>query len=115
MPRISPEVIVDVLGTKFPVKVYYSTEDNGGWWVEGNAVVQSEDHEYLNGYSFSAKVYDGPSTSGINGGRICKLYVRDVSTNTEVIGYDWEWYCEPQCPQEKAVLEALLTIFATSM
>ena len=60
-------------------------------------------------------MYDGPSTSGINGGRICKLYVRDVSTNTEVIGYDWEWYCEPQCPQEKAVLEALLTIFATSM
>ena len=114
MPIMSPEVIVDVSGTKFPVKVYYSTADKCVW-VEGNAVVQSEDYEYLNGYSFSAKVYDGPSTSGINGGRICKLYVRDVSTNTEVIGYDWEWYCEPQCPQEKAVLEALLTIFATSM
>ena len=110
MPRISPEVIVDVLGTKFPVKVYYSTADKCVW-VEGNAVVQSEDHEYLNGYSFSAKVYAGPSTSGINKGRICKLYVRDVSTNTEVIGYDWQWYCEPQHPQEKAVLEALLTIF----
>ena len=104
------EVIVDVSGTKFPVTVYYSTADKCVW-VEGNAVVQSEDYEYLNGYSFSAKVYDGPSTSGINGGRICKLYVRDVSTNTEVIGYDWEWYCEPQYPQEKAVLEALLTIF----
>ena len=114
MPIMSPEVIVDVSGTKFPVKVYYSTADKCVW-VEGNAVVQSEDYEYLNGYSFSAKVYDRPSMSGINGGRICKLYVRDVSTNTEVIGYDWEWYCEPQCPQEKAVLEALLTIFATSM
>ena len=114
MPIMSPEVIVDVSGTKFPVKVYYSTADKCVW-VEGNAVVQSEDYEYLNGYSFSAKVYDTPSTFGINKGRISKLYVRDVSTNTEVIGYDWEWYCEPQYPQEKAVLEALLTIFATSM
>ena len=110
MPIMSPEVIVDVSGTKFPVKVYYSTADKCVW-VEGNAVVQSEDYEYLNGYSFSAKVYDGPSTSGINEGRICKLYVRDVSTNTEVIGYDWEWYCEPQCPWDIAVLKALLTIF----
>lgn len=110
MPIMSPEVIVDVSGTKFPVKVYYSTADKCVW-VEGHAVVQSEDHEYLNGYSFSAKVYDGPSTSGINNGRICKLYVRNVNTNTEVVGYDWEWYCEPQYPQDKAVLGALLTIF----
>ena len=114
MPIMSPEVIVDVSGTKFPVKVYYSTADKCVW-VEGNAVVQSEDYKYLNGYSFSAKVYDAPSTFGINKGRISKLYVRDVSANTEVIGYDREWYCEPQYPQEKAVLEALLTIFDTSM
>ena len=114
MPIMSPEVIVDVSGTKFPVKVYYSTADKCVW-VEGDAVVSSEDYQYLNGYSFSAKVYAAPSTSGINKGRISKLYVRDVSTNTEVIGYDREWYCEPQYPQEKAVLEALLTIFDTSM
>ena len=109
------EVIVNVSGTtKFPVKVYHTPADNGGW-VEGDAVVSSEDYQYLNSYSFSAKVYDTPSTFGINKGRISKLYVRDISANTEVIGYDREWYCEPQYPQEKAVLEALLTIFATSM
>ena len=50
MPIMSPEVIVDVSGTKSPVKVYYSTADKCVW-VEGNAVVQSEDYEYLNGYS----------------------------------------------------------------
>lgn len=114
MPIMSPEVIVDVSGTKFPVKVYYSTADKCVW-VEGNAVVQSEDYQWLSGYSFSAKVYDTPSKYGINEGRISKLYVRDVSTITEVIGYDRGWYCEPQYPQEKAVLEALLTIFDTSM
>lgn len=110
MSRMSPEVIVDVSGTKFPVKVYYSTSDKCVW-VEGNAVVQSEDYKYFTGYSFSAKVFDGPSTSSINKGRISKLYVRDISANTEVIGYDREWYCEPQCPWDIAVLKALLTIF----
>ena len=84
------EVIVNVSGTtKFPVKVYHTPAD-GHCWVEGDAVVSSEDYQYLNGYSFSAKVYAAPSTSGINKGRISKLYVRDVSTNTEVIGYDRE-------------------------
>ena len=29
MPIMSPEVIVDVSGTKFPVKVYYSTAVKG--------------------------------------------------------------------------------------
>ena len=89
MPRISTRVMVDVDKTssiEFPVEVRYHEADD--CWVEGYIVVRSEDHEYLNGYSFSAKVYAGPSTSGINKGRICKLYVRDVSTNTEVIGYD---------------------------
>ena len=109
------EVIVDVSRTaKFPVKVYHTSADDHGW-VEGNIVVQSEDYQWLNGYSFSAKVYDTPSTFGINEGRISKLYVKDVSTNTEVIGYDRGWYCEPQYPQEKAALGALLTIFDTSM
>ena len=105
------EVIVDVSGTtKFPVKVYHTSADDRGW-VEGNIVVQNEDYQWLSGYSFSAKVYDTPSRYGINNGRISKLYVRDVSTITEVIGYDRGWYCEPQHPQEKAVLGALLTIF----
>jgi hypothetical protein len=106
------EVTVDVSGTQFPVKVYYNTADDCGWTAGRIETLSGVDHYESYIYEFEAKVYDGPSTFGINGGRIYKLYVRDISANTEVIGYDREWYCEPQYPQEKAVLEALLTIFS---
>lgn len=58
-------------------------------------------------------MYDAPSHNGIDDGCIRKLWVKDVNTNTQVIGYDRGWYLEPHCPQEYAVLNALLEIFDT--
>lgn len=108
------EIIVNVSGTQFPVKVYTNTADDRGW-VLGRIVVRNADYQYSSSYDFGAKVYDTPSKYGINEGRVSKLYVKDINSYipTEVIGYDREWYLEPHCPQEMAALGAILTIFDT--
>ena len=111
MPRISTRVIVDVDNTseaEFTVEVFYNTVDNYGW-IEGRIEIQNGTYSY----EFEAKVYDIPSHNGIDDGCISKLYVKDIMTDTEVIGYDRGWYLEPHCPQEYAALNALLTIFDT--
>lgn len=58
-------------------------------------------------------MYRVPSHNGIDDGRISKLYVTDIMTDTEVIGYDRGWYLKPTCPHEYAALNALLEIFDT--
>ena len=69
------------------------------------------DGSYL--YECVVDVSNVGSEDGINNGRINKLYVRDVNTNTEVIGYDHGWYLEPHRPVDCAVLSTLLEIFDT--
>ena len=111
MPRISTIVMVNVDKTscvEFPVEVRYNTADDRGW-IEGRIEIQYGTYSY----EFEAKVYDTPSHNGIDDGCISKLYIKDIMTDTEVIGYDRGWYLEPHCPQEYAALNALLTIFDT--
>lgn len=111
MPRISTKVIVDADNTsevEFTVEVFYNTVDDYGW-TEGRIEIQYGTYSY----EFEAKVYRVPSHNGIDDGRISKLYVKDIMTDTEVIGYDRGWYLKPSCPHEYAALNALLEIFDT--
>ena len=115
MPKIKTIVIMDVdnlADVHVPVEVDYHTVDEYGW-IEGTIEVQNVCQYGSRSYRFNAKVYGLPSNNGIDGGCISKLYVKDVNTNTEVIGYDRGWYLEPTCPQEYAALNALLEIFDT--
>ena len=117
MPKISTRVIVDVDNAEeveFPIDVFYNTVDNYGW-IEGRIEIPSVYQYGSFSYEFEAKVYDLPSHNGIDDGCISKLYVKDLSTDTEVIGYDRGWYLEPRCPQEHAALNALLGIFDTPL
>lgn len=103
MPKITTNVVVD-----------YSKVDDYGW-NEGTIEVQNVCQDGSRSYKFEAKVYGVPSHNGINNGRISKLYVTDIHTGTEVIGYDRGWYCKPHCPQEQVVLNTLLEIFDTPL
>ena len=105
------EVTVDVSGTLFPVKVYHTPADNRGWTAGRIETLSGVDHYESYIYEFEAKVYDLPSKNGIDGGRISKLFVKDMRTDAEIIGYDREWYLEPKRLQEYAIVNALLTIF----
>ena len=49
-------------------------------WIEG----------ILNGYKYSAKVYDIPSDMGINRGRVSKLTIKDAAGRM-VAHYDRGW------------------------
>lgn len=119
MVNISTSIIVDLDNTsevEFPVEVCYSTMDDPAYgWINGHIAVQSVGKYYSCSYYFEAKVYDLPSKNGIDDGCISKLYVRQMNTGAEVIGYDRGWYLEPHCPQEYAALKALLEIFDTPM
>lgn len=96
------------------VEVRYNTADDNGR-ITGYIEVHSVCRQYSSSYEFEAEVYYWPSLFGINEGRIGKLCVRDVNSDnaTEVIKYDREWCLKPYCPEERAALEALLTIFDT--
>ena len=100
-------------GTEFLVEVCHDPIDERGW-TDGRVTIPNVCQNGSYNYEFCAKVYDLPSKYGINEGRISKLNVKDVNTNTEVIGYDRGWYLEPHCPQECAALNALLEIFSVS-
>lgn len=115
MTKILTRVMVDIdnlADVVVPVEVDYSTI-NGYGWISGRIEVQNVCQYGSRSYVFEAKVYDTPSHNGIDDGCISKLYVKDLSTNTEVIGYDRGWYLEPSCPHEYAALNALLEIFDT--
>lgn len=117
MPRITTPVVIDVDNHEdvvVPVKVDYHTIDDYGW-IKGTIEVSSICQYSPRSYEFSAKVYGLPSKNGIDDGCISKLYVKDLCTNTEVIGYDRGWYITPSCPHEYAALSALLTIFDTPL
>ena len=86
------EVTVDVSGTQFPVKVYYDTVDDYGWTAGRIETLSGVDHYESYIYEFEAKVYGLPSKNGIDGGRISKLFVKDMRTDAEIIGYDREWF-----------------------
>ena len=115
MTRISTRVIVDIgnlADVILPVEVYYNVVDEYGW-IRGRIEIPNVGQYGSRSYEFDAKVYGVPSHNGIDDGCISKLYVKDVNTNTEVIGYDRGWYLEPTCPHEYAALNALLEIFDT--
>ena len=102
-----------VSDVQIPVKVYYDTIDDYG---RTKAYIQIPDASQYDGsylYECSAKVDNVGSENGINNGRISKLCVRDVNTNTDVIEYDCGWHREPSCFPERAVVAALLEIFDT--
>ena len=114
MTKILTRVMIDVdnlADVIVPVEVDYSTIDDYGW-ISGRIEVQTYTYGSRS-YEFDAKVYDTPSHNGIDDGCISKLYVKDLSTNTEVIGYDRGWYLKPTCLHEYAALNALLEIFDT--
>lgn len=62
----------------------------------------------MEGYSFTAKLYDLPSQFGIEGGKISKLQIRDgdrIAAN-----FDRGWDIEPQTSDDRAALEKIRTV-----
>ena len=84
--------------------------------VAANAVTITKDSRQadnwvtgkVNGYYFEAKVYDEPSHYGINGGRVSKLWMRDVATREVVCAYDRGWSVRPQTPEAKEAMKEVL-------
>lgn len=69
-------------------------------WTEGN----------INGFEYSAKVYDEASDMGINRGRISKL---DMSKGGRIVAsYDRGWDMRPTTADEKAAVKALVKKYA---
>ena len=69
-------------------------------WTEGN----------INGYKYSAKVYDEASDMGIDRGRISKL---DMSKDGRIVAsYDRGWDMNPTTADEKAAVKALVKKYA---
>lgn len=68
-------------------------------WMEGN----------VNGYEYTAKVFDEASDMGINKGRISKL---DMSKDGRIVAsYDRGWDMKPTTADEKAAVKELLRRF----
>lgn len=112
MPKVNA-VAIDSSGVKYSMEAEYDAINDYG---QTKVYIQIPDASQYDGsylYECSAKVDSVGSKNGINNGRISKLYVRDVNTNTEVIGYDCGWYHEPSCFPERAVVSLLLEIFDT--
>ena len=113
MPKLSAIAIDNTSGVKRSIEVEYDAVDDYG---RTKAYIQIPDASQYDGsylYECSAKVDNVGSENGINNGRISKLCVRDVNTNTDVIKYDCGWHREPSCFPERAVVSALLEIFDT--
>lgn len=83
--------------------------DIGNGWLEG----------FIGKYTFQAKVYDEPSTFGINDGRVSKLMVWDEVVRQEksniftasIINYDRGWDIMPKTEEDKYILETILKKF----
>ncbi len=83
--------------------------DHGDGWRDGQ----------IGKYRFQAKVYDEPSTYGINDGRVSKLMVWDDVVRYEkmdifaasIIAYDRGWSIEPKTEEDKYILETILKQF----
>lgn len=115
MVQILTTVMRDIIpDVRVPVEVYYKPINDYGW-IGGNIEIPRVKNYGPWSYDFEAKVYSTGSTCGIDDGCISKLYVKDSTTGKQVIGYDRGWYLEPCCPQEYAVLDALLEIFDTPL
>lgn len=61
-------------------------------------------------YTFSAKVVDNPSKSGINKGRTIKLTIRHKDRGYEdVAHYDRGWDVRPKAGKDKRVYDAIVS------
>lgn len=71
-------------------------------WIHGKLTT-------MEGYRFAAKVYDLPSSYGIENGHISKLQIwKDDQT---VAAYDRGWDQKPQTNQQKIALEMIRDVF----
>lgn len=112
MPKVSATATYPS-GVKYSMEAEYDAVDDYG---RTKVYIQIPDASQYDGsylYECSVKVDNVGSENGINNGRISKLCVRDVNTNTEVIRYDCRWYREPSCFPEHAVVSLILEIFDT--
>lgn len=63
----------------------------------------------MDGYRFTAKVYDLPSHFGIDGGKISKLQINHG--DRIAAQYDRGWDIEPQTAQDREALQKIRTVF----
>jgi hypothetical protein len=59
-------------------------------------------------YKWSAKLYDEPSTFGINDGRVSKLEV--INSTERIIHYDRGWDIKPKKADHKNILRSILKL-----
>ena len=114
MPKLSAVAIDNTSGVTRSIEVEYDAVDDCGRTKAYILIPDASQYDGSYLYECSAKVNNVGSENGINNGRISKLCVRDVNTNTDVIEYDCGWHRVPSCFPERAVVAALLEIFDTS-
>ena len=59
----------------------------------------------IDGYKFTAKVYEEPSEFGIRGGNVSKLWIPGV------VAYDRGWELRAKTPEHKEIIKELLKFF----
>ena len=59
----------------------------------------------IDGYKFTAKVYEEPSEFGIRGGNVSKLRIPGV------VAYDRGWELRAKTPEHKEIIKELLKFF----
>lgn len=97
------------------VQVLHRDIDEYGWTNGGIAFyLDPNDPDSLVEYNFEAKVYRVGSDCGINNGRISKLHITNVATNSEIICYErgWGYHArESTDPGVNIALNAVLLTF----
>jgi hypothetical protein len=83
------------------IRVKFS--DNGQIWINGTISPL--------GWTFEAKVYEEPSSFGIDGGKISKLFSRK-SSGEDVFTYDRGWVKIPKTTLQIMVYKAILKALA---
>jgi hypothetical protein len=73
--------------------------------VDGNSYWTSGKITTMPGYTFTAKVYDEPSSHGIEGGKISKLQIK--KDGKQVVNYDRGWDERPKTPEQKEALHRI--------
>lgn len=71
-------------------------------WIHGNITT-------MDGYSFSAKVYELPSEHGIQGGKISKLEIKDG--DRIAVSFDRGWDVKPVTHQDRDALNKIREVF----
>jgi len=95
-------------------------QQRGGGRLEITVIAPRDQQGWIKGkigkYTFSAKVYDLPSTFGINNGRVSKLGIYDDEQRRRegnyfascIVNYDRGWDIEPQNEAERNTLDRVL-------